>query len=192
MLAAVPTMATAAEVLSPEQVIATTADSFATLVATRYAELEADLDGIYDLIGEHLLPRFDLMSASHLILRGHWKTATPEQRQRFVDAFYRFLLASYGNALLEFHHDTIKILPPEEHTAGASTRVRTKLKLTDGSVFNVDFYMRLDDRGWRVVDVIAEGVSYVRTYRSEFGLEIRAGSLDALTARLEDVAAGTP
>ena len=190
MMAAAPTLATAAEILSPEQVIATTADSFATLVATRYAELEADLDGDYALIGEHLLPRFDLVSACHLILRNHWKTATPEQKQRFVDAFYRFLLASYGTALLEFRHDTVKVLPQEGGTAGASTRVRTKLTLTDGSMFNVDFYMRLDDRGWRVVDVIAEGISYVRTYRSEFGLEIRAGSLDALTARLEDVAGG--
>ncbi|MEX2126214.1 MAG: ABC transporter substrate-binding protein [Woeseia sp.] len=192
LLAAPANEVPAAEALPPEQVIATTADSFATVVATRYAELEADLHGNHALVDEYLLPQFDFTSACRLILRGHWKTATPEQQQRFVDAFYRFLLASYGEALLEFRHDTVKVLPPRENTAGASTRVRTEMKMTDGSVFNVDFYMRLDDRGWRIVDVIAEGVSYVRTYRSEFGLEIRADSLDALTARLEDVAAKKP
>jgi phospholipid transport system substrate-binding protein len=178
--------ASAAEPLSPEQVIAATTDAFAMVVESRYAELEADLEGEYILVDEYLLPRFDFLSACRLMLRDHWKQATPEQRQRFVDAFYRYLVASYGKALLEFRHDTITVLPATGNAPGASARVRTKVKVTDGSVFDVDFYMRLDDRGWRVVDVIAEGVSYVRTYRSEFGIEIRASSLQALTARLED------
>jgi hypothetical protein len=33
--------------------------------------------------------------------------------------------------------------------------------------------------------VLVEGVSYVRSYRGDFGLEIRASSVDALNARLE-------
>lgn len=185
LLAAGP-CAHAVELMAPEQVIATTADAFATVVETRRAELEADLQGDYAFVDEYLLPRFDFASACRLILREHWKRAMPEQRQRFADAFYRHLVASYGKALLEFRHDTIAVLPAREDATGTSAHVRTKVKLTDGGVFDVDFYMRLDDRGWRVVDVIAEGVSYVRTYRSEFGMEIRASSLEALTARLEE------
>lgn len=184
-----------AEVLPPEQVIAATAESFATLVAMRYADLEADLQGDYALVAEHLLPRFDFTSACRLILRDAWKTATPEQQQRFVDAFYRYLLASYGESLLQFRHDTIRVLPPPAGATGASARVRTEVKMTGGKLFNVDFYMRLDDRGWRIVDVIGEGISYVRTYRSEFGMEIHAGGLEGLTARLEEAAnkgAGSP
>ena len=60
------------------------------------------------------------------------------------------------------------------------------MKPTSGRTYQVDFYMRLDDRGWRIVDVLVEGVSYVRSYRGDFGLEIRASSLDALNKRLED------
>ena len=56
------------------------------------------------------------------------------------------------------------------------------MKLTSGRTYQVDFYMRLDDRGWRIVDVLVEGVSYVRSYRGDFGLEIRASSLDALNS----------
>lgn len=181
-----------AEPLSPEKVIAAAADDIATLVETRYAELEADLRGEHILVRQYLLSRFDFKSTCRLILGRHWKQASPEQRQRFVDAFYRYLLGSYGSALLEFRRDTIRVLPAREAASGASSRVRTQVKLTDGSVFEVDFYMRRDDRGWRVVDVIAEGISYVRTYRSEFGIEMRAGGLDALTARLGGRADGQP
>lgn len=179
----------AADEVPPAQVIATAAEVFAGVVATRRAELEADLREDHALVDEYLLPHFDLTSACRLILRDHWQTATPEQRRRFIDAFYRYLLASYGDALLEFRHDTIKVLPVQQDTIGSSTRVRTQMKLTGGSIFDVDYYMRRDDRGWLIVDVIAEGISYVRTYRSEYGLEIRAEGLEALTARLEEEAA---
>ena len=180
----------AADEVPPAQVIATAAEVFAGVVATRRAELEADLREDHALVDEYLLPHFDLTSACRLILREHWQTATPEQRRRFVDAFYRYLLVSYGDALLEFRYDTIKVLPVQQDTIGSSTRVRTQMKLTGGSIFDVDYYMRRDDRGWLIVDVIAEGISYVRTYRSEYGPEIRAEGLKALTARLEEEAAG--
>ena len=179
---------TAAE-SAPGEVIAATAEAFATVVQTRRGELEADLRADFALVDGFLLPHFDLQSSCRLILRHHWATATPHQRQRFVDALYRFLLASYGDGLLEFRHDTIRVLAGQAEPVGQSTRVRTEIRLTGGSVFDVDFYMRLDDRGWRIVDVIAEGISYVRTYRTDFGLEIRADGLESLIARLENTAA---
>jgi ABC-type transporter MlaC component len=57
--------------------------------------------------------------------------------------------------------------------------------MTDGKSFEVDFYLRRDHRGWRIVDVIAEGISYLRTYRSDFGAEVRSEGLEALILRLE-------
>jgi phospholipid transport system substrate-binding protein len=59
------------------------------------------------------------------------------------------------------------------------------MKLTDGSQYHVDYYMRRGRAGWKILDVIAEGVSYVRTYRTDFGAEIRANGLDKLIERLE-------
>lgn len=180
---------TSAAESAPGEVIASTADAFATVVQTRRDELAADLRDDFALVDEFLLPYFDLQSSCRLILRDHWEAASPEQRQRFVGALYRFLLVSYGDALLEFRHDTIRIPAGQDEPLGPSARVRTEIRLAGGDVFEVDFYMRLDDRGWRIVDVIAEGISYVRTYRTDFGLEIRADGLDSLIARLESTAA---
>jgi phospholipid transport system substrate-binding protein len=174
---------------APHEVIATTAEAFATVVRNQREELETDLRDDFALVDEFLLPSFDLQSSCRLVLREHWAAATPGQRQRFVEALYRFLLVSYGDALLEFRHDTIRVLAGQAEPVGQSTRVRTEIRLTGGSVFDVDFYMRLDDRGWRIVDVIAEGISYVRTYRTDFSLEIRADGLESLIARLENTAA---
>ena len=188
-LLALGSSAGAADTIPPEQVVAAAADAIADVMKTRHAELEADRRKLDALVRELLLPRFDLETSCRLILGSHWKTSTPEQRKRFVNAFYGFLVASYGHALLEFNHDTLKVLPSQEPVLGSSTQVRTRMKLTSGRIYQVDFYMRLADPGWRVVDILVEGVSYVRSYRGDFGLEIRASSLDALSKRLETFAA---
>jgi phospholipid transport system substrate-binding protein len=180
--------APAADTPSPEQVISATVAALTDAVAKRHDELAADRRKLNALADQLLRPRFDLETSCRLILGQHWKSATPEQRRRFVDAFSGFLMASYGHALLEFTHDTLKVLPAKEPVVGSSTNVRTTMKLTSGRTYQVDYYMRLDDRGWRIVDVLVEGVSYVRSYRGDFGLEIRASSLDALNKRLEDFA----
>jgi phospholipid transport system substrate-binding protein len=180
--------APAAEALPAPEVIELTALAVAEAVAARRSRLETDKLERKALIDELLLPQFDLYSSCRLMLRQHWTSASPEQRRLFVDSFYRFLVASYGEALTGFRKDTLTIMPADDSVDGGSTRVRTRLKLTNGNRYQVDFYMRRDDRGWRIVDVLVEGVSYVRTYRTDFGLEIRANGLDSVIARLDDVA----
>lgn len=174
----------AADELAPDQVIATTAATVAAVVAKRHDELEHDHAKLHALIDELLRPQFDLQSACRLILREHWNTASPAQRERFVAAFYHFLLVSYAHALLEFRFDTVTVLPLDEPPGESPVHVQTIMKLSDGSRHHVDYYMRPTPAGWKVVDVIAEGVSYVRTYRTDFGAEIRERGLDALIERL--------
>jgi len=57
---------------------------------------------------------------------------------------------------------------------------------------SVDYELVNREAGWLVFNVIIEGVSYVRNYRAELDSEIRASSLDAVIARLEDEAGMTP
>ena len=56
---------------------------------------------------------FDTDYAGRLVLGKHWRTATPAQRQQFIDAFYDFLLRSYARYVLRFEKDKVKILPPQ-------------------------------------------------------------------------------
>lgn len=175
----------AADTPPPAQVVATTALAIADTMAARQAELMADRRKLHAQVVELLRPHFDLDTTCRLILGPHWKAATPAQRRRFVAAFQDYLVAAYGHAMLEFKRDTLVVHPAQDPIVGPSTQVHLTMKLTGGDTYPVDFYMRLDDRGWRIVDVLVEGVSYVRSYRSDFGLEIRGTSLDALIARLE-------
>lgn len=173
---------------SPPEFLAAAADALAVAVVAERDLLEADRVRREALIDEFLRPKFDLETASRLILRSHWEAASSQGRQRFVEAFYRYLVASYGDALPQFTRETIQVLPGQVTAGGASSQVRARLMLTGGRRFDVDFYLRLDGRGWRIVDVIVEGISYIRTCRTDFGAEVRAAGLDSLIERLEDIA----
>lgn len=170
---------------TPEEVITTTAAAVAKTIEARKRELQVSVTKLYAVADELLLPEFDFRTAGQLILREHWNTATAQQQQRFVEGFYRFLLASHASALLEFRHDTVTVVPATGPATGTTARVATMLKLNDDSRHRVDFYMRRTPAGWKIVDIIVEGVSYVRTYRTDFGAEIRARGLSALLNRLE-------
>ena len=57
------------------------------------------------LVDKYLLPHFDVQTSAIAVLGLHWRKATPDQRKRFVDAFYHSLLNNYGAALADFTAD---------------------------------------------------------------------------------------
>ena len=148
-------------------------------------ELRKNPAGLRALVDEYLLPHFDTDYSGRLVLGKHWRDATPEQRQRFLDAFYQSLLASYGDAILEFTEDRLTILPFRGDPAATTATVRTEVKRSDGTPVPVNYSMRATPQGWKAWDVTIEGISYVRNFRTDFGAEIDQKGLDAVIERLE-------
>ena len=154
----------------------------------RKAELAADRKALYELIDEILLPRFDRKFAAQVVLAKHWRTASEEQRNRFIEAFYQALVRRYADGVLEFDPDDITILPYRGDDTKKRTKVRSTVALDDGSKVAVDYDLVKRKSGWLVFNVVIEGVSYVRNFRAELDTEIRGSSLDAVITRLEDEA----
>src|SRR5689334_3579423 len=129
------------------------------------------------LVEKWLLPHFDTQYSARLVLAKHWRDATEDQRKRFVDAFYQSLLRNYGSALVDFTSDKMKILPAQ--VSGDNATVRTEIKRSDGSRIPVNYQLRKTPDGWKAWDVVIEGISYVKSFREDFGAEIDQKGLDA-------------
>jgi phospholipid transport system substrate-binding protein len=181
-----------AQTFAGNEIVATTAAEIATAIATRRAELEADHEAIAMLVDTLILPRFDMRRGSRGILAEHWEAAPPADRDRFVTAFYEYLVATYGDLLLYFKPETLRVLPFDGDAGHSPARVHTILTLNDGTEVDVDFVMVELDGDWRVVDIEAEGVSYVRTYRSQFRVDIAVDGLGLVIEWLEQKAAPRP
>jgi phospholipid transport system substrate-binding protein len=179
------TAAPAANTMGPQELVENSAKRMlAELDKNRpiYAKDSAKLDS---LVANVLLPNFDSEYSAKLVLGQSWRTATPEQRKRFVDAFYHSLLRNYGNALLNFTADRFVILPYKGDPADTTATVRTEVKKSSGENVPVNFSLRKTEAGWKAWDVVIEGISYVKSFRTDIGAEIQQKSLDEVINRLE-------
>lgn len=170
---------------SPNDIIASAADELAREISGRKEALRADRVALHALIDKILLPRFDRRYAAQLVLGRHWRTASAEQRDRFIDAFYQSLLRRYADGVLEFDQDKVEVLPYRGDDSKERTTVKTIVSLEDGTKVPVNYGLVHRDIGWLIFDVTIEGISYVRNFRTELNAEIQASSLDAVIKRLE-------
>lgn len=173
---------------SPNAVIEDSVALLTERLDGRREELAADRQALYALIDEILLPRFDRRFAAQVVLAKHWRTASDEQKTRFIEAFYQAMLRRYADGILEFDPDRITVLPYRGDESKKRTKVRTTVLLDDGSKAAVDYDLVKRESGWLVFNVVIEGVSYVRNFRAELDAEIRSSSLDAVISRLESEA----
>lgn len=179
-----------ADARSPDQIVRDTADTLSARIDGRQKQLEANPPELYKLVDEVFLPVFDTDYAGRLVLGKHWRTATPAQRQEFVDTFYDFLLRSYARYVLRFEKDKVRILPgPPAAPDPKRAVVKTEMQLEDGTKLPVHYSLHQTKQGWRAYDVRIEGISYVQNYRNQFNAEIGAKGIDAVIARLKSDAA---
>lgn len=152
------------------------------------SELEKNPAEIYDFVREYLLPYFDFEYASRLVLGKHWRSATPEERDRFQEAFQRTLIRSYASSMLQYSDQQITFLPYRETPGSDETTVKTEIETDSGKPVAVDYNLRRNGKGeWKVYDVIIDGISVVLNYRGTFASEIRRmNGLAPLIDRMEE------
>lgn len=147
-------------------------------------EVSQDPKVAQDIVRRELLPYIDIDYISRLVLGPHWRSASEEQRAKFQEAFQAFLLNSYAQGLAEFTEDRLKVLPLRGEPNERRTIVQTEVARENGQSVPVAYTLRWNGDGWQLYDVIIEGISYVRNYRTDFNSEIEQKGLDSLIARL--------
>lgn len=169
----------------PGKLIQTAADSMLKELDANRAAYRKDPRKVEGLVGEVLLPHFDTDYAARLVLGPHWRTATPEQRDRFVKGFYNSMLRNYGSALVDFTSDRLKVFPAQVAPDGVRASVKTEVTTSSGDRVPVIYSLRKADAGWKAWDVTISGISYVKSFRDDFSAEIQQKGLEAVILRLE-------
>src|SRR5262245_22482988 len=179
----------AVDTSGPSQLIESSANILLSGIDQHRAEYRKDPTGLYQLVEQTLLPNFDTPYAAQLVLGQHWRNATPEQRKRFVDAFYKSLLYTYGDAMVDFTANRLKVLPTKVEDADTKATVRTEITRSNGTKVAVNYSMRKINNAWKAWDVVIDGISYVKSYREDYGTQVQQQGLDAVIQQLEARAA---
>jgi phospholipid transport system substrate-binding protein len=130
-----------------------------------------------------LNPMFDFALMAKLTLgREYWPDLSADQRVRFTKLFIDRLRASYLDRLALYTDEKVQYEP--------AVSVKTKVQIPTYLVSKEDkisiLYKFYDSSsGWRIYDLEVQGVSIIRSYRSQFHEILRSGSFDDLMAKLE-------
>jgi phospholipid transport system substrate-binding protein len=178
----------AVDASGPSQLIESSANLLLSGIDKNREQFRKDPTGLYALVESTLLPNFDTPYAAQLVLGPNWRTATADQRKRFVDAFYKSLLYTYGDAMIDFTGDRLKVFPTKVAPEDTKATVRTEIKRSNGTKVAVNYTLRKVNGQWKAWDVVIDGISYVKSYREDYGAEVQQKGLDAVITRLEQKA----
>ena len=169
----------------PSQMIQSVANEMLQALNGHRAELRGHPEKIAAIVNKYLVPHFDAQLAADLVLGRYGRTATAEQKERFIQAFKDSMVKNYGAALLEFHSNMLTVYPTHVKPGTKVATVRTVFKRSNGATIPVLFYVYMTPSGWRAFDLNVEGISYVTSYRAELGPQIQQHGLDAVIQRLQ-------
>ena len=121
----------------------------------------------YDMIAPVISRSFDLDAILRQAIGPRWTALPVDQQEALEDAFHRYTIASYVANFEGYAGERFEIAP-HVRAAGRDRIVETRIVTASGQAHALDYLMREQAGGWKVVDVLVEGaVSRVAAQRSE-------------------------
>lgn len=121
----------------------------------------------YDMIAPVILRSFDLDTILRQVIGPRWGSLPVDQQAALEDAFRRYTIASYVANFDSYSGERFEVIPTPR-TFGGDRIVETRMISPSGRVHGLDYVMRQESGGWKVVDVLVEGsISRVAAQRSE-------------------------
>jgi len=138
----------------------------------------------YETIAPVVGRTFDLDAILRLAIGSRWTSLPPDQQAALAEAFKRYTIASYVANFDDYSGQRFEI-SPAVRAAGDDRVVETTIAGPSGQAHVLAYVMRQEDRGWRIVDVLADGsVSRVATQRSEMRSVLSDGGGSGLVVSL--------
>jgi phospholipid transport system substrate-binding protein len=128
---------------------------------------------------------FDFTTMSKLVLARNWRKLDKAKRAEFVREFKQHLSRTYGTRLDRYDQEQVDVYGVQvEVRNDVSIKTRILGGQFDGA--EIAYRLRKGSEGWKIIDVVIEGVSLVSNYRSQFAEVLNSGTIDDLLAKLRD------
>lgn len=125
---------------------------------------------------------FDLPEISRFVLGRYWRAASPEQQQQFLVLFEQLTVLTWAKRFKDYKGEQLEVTGvAKDGERGVFVESRIN-RVTGGQPIPVAWRLRQPDGGYKIIDIVIEGVSMAITNRSEYNSVIQAqgGSMDGL------------
>ncbi len=134
-------------------------------------------------INEIVTPMFDFGLMAKLTLgRKHWPALSREEKEKFTQRYIKLLRRSYLDKLALYTDQNVIFEPPVQ--VKKKVHIPTQLVSKDSKT-SILYKLYKPADGWKVYDLEIQGVSIIRSYRSQFGEILKSGTIDDLLLKME-------
>ena len=173
--------------------VAPAADTAAKVVDGLHAELlivmqqanKLGYAGRYQRLAPTVTVSYDFPYISKVVVGRYWRSFTAEQKSQFIEIFSKLSIATYANRFDGYSGERFKTISGEELKRGHRL-VETVLIKANGEEIELDYILHRNNNQWRIINVIAEGVSDLSLKRADYTSYIKKNGFDALLRKLNE------
>ena len=173
--------------------VAPAADTAAKVVGVLHSELltvmkqakKLGYAGRYQRLAPTVTASYDFPYISKVVVGRYWRSFTAEQKSQFIDIFSKLSIATYANRFDGYSGERFKTISEEELKRGHRL-VKTVLIKANGEEIELDYILHQNNEQWRIINVIAEGVSDLSLKRADYTSYLKKYSFDALLEKLNE------
>lgn len=172
---------------SPTEVVRSTLTEVFHILEDENLKDPANLIPRRHMLEEVIAAQFDYTEMSKRALAAHWVPLTTGERDEFVELFKSFLSDRYAEKIEGYSGQQVFYL--SEQIEGNYAEVRTELRSSKVEI-PMDYRLFSKEGRWHAYDIIIDGISLVKNYRSQFDKIIHTSSYQELVRRLRERTVG--
>jgi phospholipid transport system substrate-binding protein len=155
-------------------------------IFTVLSDKELSIDQKKSKVIEITSPVFGFSLMAKLSLgKEHWSQFNAKQRTEFIDLFTDLFENFYIDKLDFFSNETV-VFQPATIVKQKKVLIQTAL-ISKGTQYSMLYKMFKTKNGWRIYDFEIEGVSILRSYRSQYHHFLKKGGIEGLLAKMREI-----
>ncbi|MFI3215939.1 MAG: ABC transporter substrate-binding protein [Methylococcales bacterium] len=141
--------------------------------------------GRYEKLEPAVLNSHDLLKIARIVVGKEGEKLTEEQQKKLADVFTRISVASYAHNFKDFSGEEF-IIDSEEETKNGGVVIHSHLTIPDDKPVKFDYMLKEKGASWRIINIIANGVSDLALKRSEYTAILQRDGFDALISQINE------
>jgi len=180
-----PLLALGSTPIAPDRFLKDSVQEVSSFIAQHKEQLDTDATFLKDKMNDLVIPKLDIVFMSKLILgKKTWVSSSDNQKKQFQNAFKGLMVRTYMKSLSAFDGEKIKFLPYTPGKRANIAKVKSIYLLSEGELPVNYRLIANDSKEWKVFDIIIDGVSLLKNYRSDFRDHIDTHGIDSLISNL--------
>jgi phospholipid transport system substrate-binding protein len=141
--------------------------------------------GRYNSLHDPVSNSHDLSKIARIIVGKEWEKLSEAQQKKLEDVIIKLSIASYAHNFKDYSGESFTFDSEEETTRGGVV-VHSHLNIPDDKPVKFDYMLKENGPSWRIINIIANGVSDLALKRSEYTSILQRDGFDALISKIDE------